>query len=342
MLSNRLFHYQPFLFALRSYGATLRAHLKDVDLVLVEGGYPLGAVAALWQPVLRLPLAVVLQGGDMHREDRANYGFGRYPVARALLRYTLWRAALLRTYSPLARDAAMERGADPSRIAVVAQNIGEVCYLPTGTDPHTFRADARAAVVERHALRGPHLLVAVGRLLPIKGFDGLVRSLPAIEQQVGARVEVVLCGPDRPAPGIGDYRTHLEHLAAGLGVRDRLVFTGELAHTAVREYLAAADLLVIPSVMEGGAKVLMEGAAVGTPFVATETAGTPAFLPDGGFIVPPLAAAPAAFPRAVAVLLQNRDLRLRLGQRAWELSPRFSAACRADELLPWYEAAARG
>jgi glycosyltransferase involved in cell wall biosynthesis len=336
MLSTRLFHYQPFLFLLRSYGPLLLTRLRDVDLVLVEGGYPLGAVAALWKPLVRHPLAVILQGGDMHREDAAHYGFGRFAVARRLLRLTLSRSDLLRTYSPLARDAAIERGGDPSRIFVVAQNIGSWCYLPPTTNGPAFRAAARAAVAARHGLRGPHLLVGVGRLLPIKGFDGLVRALPTIEQMTGQRVELVLCGPSRAAPGLGDYRAYLEGLAAEQAIGDRLHIVGELPHIAVREYLAAADLLVIPSVMEGGAKVLMEGAAVGTPFVATETAGTPAFIPDGGFIVPPLAKAPTAFPRGVAVLLGNDDLRFRLGERSLEQSPRFCAEQRADELLPLY------
>ncbi len=339
ILSTRLFHYQPFLFALRSYGATLLTRLRDVDLVLVEGGYPPGSIAALWQPLVRRPLVVVLQGGDMHREEGASYGFGRYAVARHLLRLTLQRATLMRAYSPPGRDAAIERGADPSRVFVVAQNIGAVCFLPSGTDPTHFRAAARRAVAQRHGLHAPHLLVAVGRLLPIKGFDGLIQALPEIEQMVGNRVGLVLCGPDRPVAGVGNYRDHLERLAGERGIRDRLSFTGELPHTAVREYLAAADLLVVPSVMEGGAKVVMEAAAVGTPFVATETAGTPAFLPDGGFIVPPLAQAPAAFPRGVAVLLRNRGLRERLGQRALDQSSRFSAENRADELIPLYEAA---
>lgn len=131
-LSTRLFHYPPFLAALRGYGFVLSTYIGDTDLMLVEGGYPLGAVAALWQPLLPIPLAIVLQGGDMHREDGANYGFGRYAMARRLLRRTLQRAALMRTYSPLARDAAIARGADPARVHVVAQNIGEVCYLPPG------------------------------------------------------------------------------------------------------------------------------------------------------------------------------------------------------------------
>jgi glycosyltransferase involved in cell wall biosynthesis len=339
VLSTRLFHYQPFLFALRSYGSLLRGPLRGADLVLVEGGYPLGAIAALWQPMVRRPLALVLQGGDMHREEGARYGFGRYPVARWLLRLALRRAALMRTYSPLARDAAIERGANPERVHVVAQNIGQVCYLPPGADPATFRAQVRAAVAARHNLRGSHLLVTVGRLLPIKGFDGLIRALPQIEQRVGARVEVVLCGPARPLPDGSNYRAYLEHLAAEEGVSDRLRFTGELPHTEVRDYLAAADVLVVPSVMEGGAKVVMEAAAVGTPFVATETAGTPAFLPDAGLIVPPLAQCPGAFVRAVMVMLRNDDLRARLGQRALKQAPRFSAEHRADELLPLYEAA---
>jgi glycosyltransferase involved in cell wall biosynthesis len=341
-LSARLFHYPPFLFAARWYGRLLQGRLRDVDLVLVEGGYPLGAVAALWQPVTRRPLAVVLQGGDMHREDAADYGFGRYAVARRLLALTLRRAALLRTYSPLARDAAIERGADPARIAVVAQNIGEVCYPPQGVDLGAFRAQARAAVAERYGLRAPHLLVALGRLLPIKGFDGLIRSLPLAEAIVGAPIELLLCGPSRRVAGLGDYRAELERLAAECGVGERVRFAGEVPHDATREHLAAADVLAVPSVMEGGAKVLLEAAAVGTPFVATETSGTPAFLPDGGLTTPPIAQAPEAFGRALAVIFGNPELRARLARRGYEQSPRFSAEARADELLPLYIQAARG
>jgi glycosyltransferase involved in cell wall biosynthesis len=139
--------------------------------------------------------------------------------------------------------------------------------------------------------------------------------------------------------GLGDYRAELERLAASCGVAGRVHFVGELSHDQVREHLAAADLLAVPSVMEGGAKVLLEAAAVGTPFVATATAGTPAFLPDGGLTTPPVAQAPRAFERALAVLLGNSDLRARLGRRAFEQSRRFSAAARAEELLPLYERA---
>lgn len=340
IVSEKLFHYQPFLFAFRSFGIVLRTLLDDADLILVEGGYPLGAIAALWQPFVRAPLAVVLQGGDMHREDEAHYGFGRYAIARRLLRLTLRRASFLRTYSALARDAAIERGAEPSHIAVVAQNISDICYLPDPGDSETFRLNARQMVIDRHGLNARHLLVAVGRLLPIKGFDGLIRVLPHIEELVGERVELVICGHNRPVPTIGDYQQHLETLAAEIGVADRIRFAGGLEHHDVRTYLAAANLLVVPSVMEGGAKVVMEAAAVGTPFVATETAGTPAFLPRAGFIVPPLRQCMTTFPRAVAVLLRNGGLRRELGRRALEEAPRFTAESRAEELLPYYHRAA--
>ncbi len=338
-LSTRTFHYQPFLFMLRLYGPLLRSKLADVDLVLVEGGYPLGAVAALWQPILGKPLAVILQGGDMHREDAADYGFGRYPVARRLLALTLQRAGLLRTYSPLARDAAIERGADPAKIAVVAQNIGEVCYPPNDMDLATYRRQARDRISAKYALRGSHLLITMGRLLPIKGFDGLIRSLPAAQKRLDVPIDLLLCGPSRNVTNIGDYRTYLEQLAADCGVAASVHFVGELEHASVRDHLAGVDVLAVPSVMEGGAKVVMEAAAVGTPFVATETAGTPAFLPDAGLITPPIAAAPNAFANGLAVIFGNDDLRARLGCRAFAQGPRFSADARADELLPLYERA---
>lgn len=339
-LSTRIFHYQPFLFMLRSYGPLLMSKLRDVDLVLVEGGYPLGSVAALWQPILRKPLAVVLQGGDMHREDAANYGFGRYPIARRLLAMTLQRSVLLRTYSQLASDAAIERGADPAKIAVVAQNIGEVCYPPSDEDLASYRQRVRAEIRERYKLTAPHLMITMGRLLPIKGFDGLIRSLPAAFERLGAPIDVLICGPSRPVPGIGDYREYLEKLAKECEVADYVHFVGELPHEHVRDHLAAADALAVPSVMEGGAKVVMEAAAVGTPFVATETAGTPAFLPDAGLTTPPIAKAPNAFSNALAVIFGNDDLRARLAQRAYEEGPRFSAEERAKELLPLYLRAA--
>ncbi len=67
-------------------------------------------------------------------------------------------------------------------------------------------------------------------------------------------------------------------LAEQHGVAERFIPAGEVPFQQMADYYAAADVVAIPSLMEGGNKTLSEGTLFGTPFVATETAGTIGFF----------------------------------------------------------------
>ncbi|MCG8557010.1 MAG: glycosyltransferase [Proteobacteria bacterium] len=77
-------------------------------------------------------------------------------------------------------------------------------------------------------------ILAVGRLVPKKGFDILLRALPAIPD---AKLTLVGDGPEGPS---------LRQLAAELQVADRVHFAGALANSGVRERMADAALFVLP------------------------------------------------------------------------------------------------
>ena len=73
------------------------------------------------------------------------------------------------------------------------------------------------------------------------------------------------------------------------GVDDKVNVAGGVHPSRALEVLAAADVVVVPSPLESLNKVCMEAAAVGTPFVVTETTGVTAWVPpeEVGIVVPP-------------------------------------------------------
>jgi glycosyltransferase involved in cell wall biosynthesis len=120
--------------------------------------------------------------------------------------------------------------------------------------------------------------------------------------------------------GGGGLRERLEASAAELGLGGRVRFLGAQPGERVAELVAAADVLVLPSVvtpegkMEGLPVALMEALAVETAVVASAISGIPELVEDGvtGLLVPP--ADPPALADALARLAADPELRARLGR----------------------------
>jgi len=138
---------------------------------------------------------------------------------------------------------------------------------------------------------GVRILLALGRLHPNKGFDVLVRALPALPG-----VHAVIAGE-------GPERTALLALAGREGVAGRLHLPGWCADTAA--LLGAADLLVCPSRHEPLGNVVIEAWSARRPVVAAATDGPRELIMPGcdGMLVPP--EDPKALAGAIAGLLDD-------------------------------------
>lgn len=136
------------------------------------------------------------------------------------------------------------------------------------------------------------LVLAVGRMVPEKGFSTLIDALALTRPST--RLLLLGDGPQRPA---------LEAQAAELGVRDRIEFRGYVPEPwpAYRE----AKMLALPSWTEAFGNVLVEALGHGLPVVATRCGGPEEVLADGrhGRLVPPRDAAVLA--AAIDETLQN-------------------------------------
>jgi glycosyltransferase involved in cell wall biosynthesis len=115
--------------------------------------------------------------------------------------------------------------------------------------------------------------VCVGRLSPEKAHAGLFEAMALLssdEPQLKLRLV-----------GDGPYRSLLEKRARELGIADRVEFLGARAEASTLSEIADADLLVLPSFLEGLPVVLMEAMSLGVPVIAPRIAGIPELVEHG-------------------------------------------------------------
>lgn len=330
-VTRPLLHYDRFgmgWLTLRRY----MAEHREIDLVLAEGAYPFGAMAALARKGSRPRLGITVAGGDFIDDHARNYGYGRFQSARSLMKYAFERAAFIRVTTPLVRERILALGAAADKIAVIPRNIAAYCFPPPDVSYQDYRRTSRAAIAARYHTGDAPLIASVGRLLPIKGFDTLIRAMPLLRAQVGD-VRLLLIGPNRIDNVDGNYQEYLTRLAQECGVAENVIFTGAVPHPEMREHLAAADVIAVPSVLEGMNKIAVEGAAVGTPSVVTRTAGIASMMEDAKLAEVIEPNDPNALAASLTRLLLNPSLRDDIGARGVEWARQFSSPVVAAQLI---------
>lgn len=167
-------------------------------------------------------------------------------------------------------------------------------------------------------------IVAAGSLIPVKAYDVLLEALAKVSQ-AGYAFEFLLAGdgPERPS---------LEALSAKLGLGAIVKFLGGIED--VPAVLATGHLLVHPSRSEGLSNAILEAMAEGLPVVATAVGGTPEFIIDqgNGLLVQP--GQPAALADRIIQLLDNPDLREKLGSAGYA---HVREKCNAETIAARYE-----
>jgi len=168
------------------------------------------------------------------------------------------------------------------------------------------------------------LVLVPARLDPLKGHRFLLQAAQQLE-----RVHVVVAGD-------GPERGRLEALAVKLGIASRVTFLG--FRQDVSQLLACADVVVLPSLVEGLPLAVLETMAAVTPLVATAIGGTDEAVVDGvtGLLVPPRDA--AALAAAIERVLENpEEAHRRAEAAAARVATEFSAQKMVESVESIYE-----
>lgn len=231
------------------------------DVVLAYWLYPDAFGAMLAARRAGVPLVAGARGSDLRVRD---------PLSRLLTRPVVRSARRLLVVSEdLGRVAARDYGADAARIRVV----------PNGYDASIFHPRDQESA--RWALGVPQeaeLVLYVGRLVAEKGLRELLAAFEAL-QHVRPRLRLALVGD-------GPMKQELEDRLATLDP-SRVRLAGALGPDDVAQWMAASDVVTLPSYSEGHPNVLVEALACGRPVVATPVGGIPEVVDeDCGILVP--------------------------------------------------------
>ncbi len=187
-----------------------------------------------------------------------------------------------------ARYLIEEKGLPPEKVRVI----------PNGVDTSRFAAGHRPPALMRASLgfcADDPVLVCIARLEPQKGHEVLLEAMARLRKEIPrARLLIV---------GEGSLRQSLEARTRALCLDEAVRFVGQQSN--VPDWLALAQVAVLPSFYEGLPLSALEALAMEKPIVATAVDGTPEVVRDDrtGFTVPP--GDPASLAAAILRMLRH-------------------------------------
>jgi glycosyltransferase involved in cell wall biosynthesis len=219
----------------------------------------------------------------------------------------LYRRSAIATLSESSKlELVSELGFPPDRVKVVHPGV-DPRYSP-GSDVESPEP----------------LVLAVGRLAPVKRYDALVRAAHAARRRIpNLRLEIVGEGFERPL---------IESVVYELDAAGWVTLRGSVTEAEKIDLYRRAWIIASASIREGWGMTLTEAAACGTPAVATRIAGHDDAVLDGVSGV--LAAHdPGALGAAIAQVLGDHALRQRLGRGALDRAAELTWSNTATELM---------
>jgi len=217
------------------------------------------------------------------------------------------------------RDMIEHYGADSSRIDIV----------PCGFDPAELQPiDRLEARAQLHWSPDEFTVLQLGRMVPRKGVDNVIRSIAVLKNRFGRDARLVIAGGNSsdPATNRTPELERLARIARDEGVADRVDFIGRCDRDRLRTVYSAADVFVTTPWYEPFGITPVEAMACARPVVGAAVGGIQDTVVDGrtGYLVPP--DDPVALAERLAQLGARPELRERMGR---------AGLARARKLFTW-------
>jgi glycogen(starch) synthase len=242
------------------------------------------------------PVVVTVHATEHGRQQ----GWLTDPVPRAIHSVERWlcrdAAAVIACSRYMAAEVRRLYQLDPAGIRVIGN----------GADPAESRCEVETSSAQKY--QGEPLLVFAGRLVHEKGLQELIKALPLLRDELPG-VRLVVAGTGRQLADQQDRATRY-------GVGDLIDWAGFLDEAELAGLLAAADLVVVPSLYEPFGMVALEAQLAGTPVAVSDTGGLAELVEPGVTGLRFAPESPAAIAAAVRDLMADPAAAAEMAARA--------------------------
>ena len=157
-----------------------------------------------------------------------------------------------------------------------------ISVIPCGVNLDLFRPIGRETARCYLGLKEERIILFVGRIIPLKGIDNLLKAMTYLERKEGIKL-VVIGGDEHCQTEV----ERLKDLSRSLKIQESVTFLGLVKQEILPFFYSAANLCVVPSHYESFGLVVLESLACGTPVVATRVGGAESVIRHGetGYVV---------------------------------------------------------
>lgn len=255
------------------------------DLVHVHWAIPQG-ISALF---LKKPFIVTTYGGEVFLSKN----FHITPIFNHIIKKSKTTYAITQGLKSIMNEFGIK---------------GNIEVIPLGVDLDKFRPNISGwkEVKSKYCKKDEQMILCVGRLVEKKGIQYLLPAFSEVLKKI-PKCKLVIVGD-------GYLNNSLKEQTKKLGLENKVFFTKEISHKDLPKYYCAADLFVLPSIIdktgnrETQGVVYLEAMACKCPVIGTNTGGIPDVIQDKetGLLVKEKD--PKELSKAIILLLTNKKL----------------------------------
>jgi teichuronic acid biosynthesis glycosyltransferase TuaC len=287
---------------------------QRIDVIHAHSPLPCGHAAMLLSRELNVPYVVSVHGLDAFSTVQVTGKAGEW--CRRISQRVYRSARQVICISEQVREQVLAGTGGNCRTTVIYNGVDPALFAPAPSAPSSSDPNSL-------------LILSIGNLIPIKGYEHLVRAASALASEFPSlRWEII---------GDGSERGRLQALANELQVSDRVRFLGRQSRTEVADALRRCTIFVLPSRYEALGCVYLEAMSTGKPAIGCRNQGIAEVIRHGsnGLLVGPNNQ--AELTQAISTLLRDEPGRRKMSMAARDtILDRFTLAHQAENLARVY------
>lgn len=266
---------------------------EGIDLIHSHYAFPQGFLGAFLSKKFDIPHILTLHGSDVLR-------LSKNPVGKYFFNYAVKNCDNLVCVSNYLKNELIKSKCTckTKKIDVVYNGVDTDLFYENGNDKNYG--------------------LFVGSFVKQKGIEILIESVKDLD------FEFILIGD-------GELFKNFSDKINNEGI-ENIKLLGKKNQNETAEYIRNCSFLVLPSISEGLGMVLLEAMACGKPVIGTKVGGIPELIKDeyNGFLVPPNN--PDELRKKIEILINNNELRKKIGKNGKEFSKNFSWENTAEKI----------